>query len=127
MGSLRSHETAGETGRTGARASTGGSMTLGLGAAGASPARVASSRHVGCPNFLVVLNLWGLGVRKLRRLRPCVVVAGTGGVSDEPTQMQLGAALVAVGDRPAGHAFVCTDRRLRQAGAREGFEVLPGE
>jgi predicted nucleic acid-binding protein len=40
--------------------------------------------------------------------------------------MQLGAALVAVGDRPAGHTFVCTDRRLGEAGAREGFEVLPG-
>jgi predicted nucleic acid-binding protein len=39
--------------------------------------------------------------------------------------MQLGAALVAVGDRPAGHAFVCTDRRLRDAGLREGFHVLP--
>ena len=39
--------------------------------------------------------------------------------------MQLGAALVAVADRPAGHAFVCVDHRLRQAGIREGFEVLP--
>ena len=39
--------------------------------------------------------------------------------------MQLGAALVAVGDRPGGHAFVCADRRLRDAGLREGFHVLP--
>ncbi len=39
--------------------------------------------------------------------------------------MQLGAALVAVGDRPAGHTFVCTNRRLRDAGLREGFHVLP--
>jgi predicted nucleic acid-binding protein len=40
--------------------------------------------------------------------------------------MQLGAALVAVGDRPGGHAFVCADHRLRDAGLREGFHVLPG-
>lgn len=40
--------------------------------------------------------------------------------------MQLGAALVAVTDRPGGHSFVCTDVRLRDAAAREGFEVLPG-
>jgi len=39
--------------------------------------------------------------------------------------MQLGAALVAVGDHPRGHAFVCADRRLRDAGRREGFDVLP--
>jgi predicted nucleic acid-binding protein len=39
--------------------------------------------------------------------------------------MQLGAALVAVADRPDGHAFVCTDDRLRAAAAREGFAVLP--
>ncbi len=41
--------------------------------------------------------------------------------------MQLGAALVAVADRPAGHAFVCADRRLREAAAREGFVVLPDQ
>ncbi len=40
--------------------------------------------------------------------------------------MQLGAALVAVGDRPIGHAFVCADGRLGDAAAREGFAVLPG-
>jgi predicted nucleic acid-binding protein len=39
--------------------------------------------------------------------------------------MQLGAALVAVADRPGGHAFVCTDMRLCDAAAREGFLVLP--
>jgi hypothetical protein len=39
--------------------------------------------------------------------------------------MQLGAALVAVSDRPAGHDFVCTDARLGGAAAREGFRVLP--
>ncbi len=39
--------------------------------------------------------------------------------------MQLGAALVAAGDRPKGHEFVCTDQRLREAAAREGFAVLP--
>jgi predicted nucleic acid-binding protein len=39
--------------------------------------------------------------------------------------MQLGAALVAVADRPGGHAFVCVDRRLRDAGLLEGFHLLP--
>ena len=39
--------------------------------------------------------------------------------------MQLAAALVAISDRPAGHEFVCTDARLRDAAAREGFLVLP--
>ena len=39
--------------------------------------------------------------------------------------MQLGAALVAVSDRPAGHDFVTTDARLRNAASREGFRVLP--
>ena len=39
--------------------------------------------------------------------------------------MQLAAALIAVSDRPAGHEFVCADARLREAAAREGFEVLP--
>jgi predicted nucleic acid-binding protein len=41
--------------------------------------------------------------------------------------MQLGAALVAVADRPQGHEFVCADRRLRDAAAREGFAVLPDD
>lgn len=41
--------------------------------------------------------------------------------------MQLAAALVAVADRPAGHAFVCTDTRLRDAAAREGFLVIPAD
>ena len=41
--------------------------------------------------------------------------------------LQLAAALVAVSDRPAGHEFVCTDRQLREAAAREGFAVLPGD
>jgi predicted nucleic acid-binding protein len=39
--------------------------------------------------------------------------------------MQLGAALVAVSDRPSGHDFVCADARLRGAAGREGFVVLP--
>jgi hypothetical protein len=39
--------------------------------------------------------------------------------------MQLGAALVAVSDRPAGHDFVCADARLGGAAAREGFRLLP--
>lgn len=41
--------------------------------------------------------------------------------------MQLGAALVGVADRPSGHAFVCTDIRLRAAAAREGFLVIPDD
>lgn len=40
--------------------------------------------------------------------------------------MQLGAALVAVSDRPAGHDFVCADARLGNAASREGFRLLPG-
>jgi hypothetical protein len=39
--------------------------------------------------------------------------------------MQLGAALVAVPDRPAGHDFVCADTPLGGAAARERFRVLP--
>ena len=39
--------------------------------------------------------------------------------------MQLAAALVAVSDRPRGHDFVCTDRRLSEAALREGFRILP--
>jgi uncharacterized protein len=39
--------------------------------------------------------------------------------------LQLSAALVAVGDRTAGHEFVCADVRLREAAAREGFVVHP--
>jgi len=37
--------------------------------------------------------------------------------------MQLAAALVAVSDRPPGHDFVCSDLRLREAAAREGFRL----
>jgi uncharacterized protein len=39
--------------------------------------------------------------------------------------MQLAAALIAVSDRPHGHVFVGTDRRLNEAAAREGFRILP--
>ncbi len=35
--------------------------------------------------------------------------------------LQLGAAVVAAGGSVAGHAFICTDTRLRSAAAREGF------
>jgi hypothetical protein len=41
--------------------------------------------------------------------------------------LQLAAALVAASDQPAGHDFVCSDVRLRQAAAREGFRVLPAD
>jgi predicted nucleic acid-binding protein len=39
--------------------------------------------------------------------------------------LQLGAALVACGDRPETLPFVCLDDRLRDAARREGFTVLP--
>ncbi len=39
--------------------------------------------------------------------------------------LQLAAALVWAGHHPAGIGFVCLDRRLRHAAAREGFEVFP--
>ena len=38
--------------------------------------------------------------------------------------LQLAAALVAAGDRPAGHQFVCADGRLADAAEREGYRVL---
>ncbi len=39
--------------------------------------------------------------------------------------LQLGAALVAAGERPQLHEFVCTDERLCHAAGREGFRVIP--
>ena len=39
--------------------------------------------------------------------------------------LQLGAALLAVSDRPLSHEFVCIDARLRDAASREGFTVVP--
>jgi hypothetical protein len=36
---------------------------------------------------------------------------------------QLAAALVAAGDRPTGHEFVCTDERLAAAAGREGYRL----
>lgn len=39
--------------------------------------------------------------------------------------LQLAAALVWAGERPAGRAFVCLDSRLRDGAEREGFTVLP--
>ncbi len=41
--------------------------------------------------------------------------------------VQLGAALIAVHERPTGREFVCLDRRLREAALREGFRVLPDD
>ena len=38
---------------------------------------------------------------------------------------QLAAALVWCRERTAGAGFVCLDGRLREAVAREGFEVFP--
>jgi predicted nucleic acid-binding protein len=40
--------------------------------------------------------------------------------------LQLGAALMAAGGRPASLDFVTFDRRLAAAASREGFNVLPG-
>ena len=37
--------------------------------------------------------------------------------------LQLAAALVAAGDRPAGHEFVCADARLADAAGREGYRL----
>lgn len=39
--------------------------------------------------------------------------------------LQLAAALAATEDEPAALAFVCFDRRLSVAAAREGFTVIP--
>jgi predicted nucleic acid-binding protein len=39
--------------------------------------------------------------------------------------LQLGAALVAARDEPAGWELVCLDQRLEDAARREGFSVLP--
>ena len=39
--------------------------------------------------------------------------------------LQLAAALVWTDHSPSGAAFVCLDKRLREAAEREGFTVLP--
>jgi predicted nucleic acid-binding protein len=39
--------------------------------------------------------------------------------------LQLAAALLATGDHPPGHTFVCLDERLRHAAEREGFTAKP--
>jgi predicted nucleic acid-binding protein len=39
--------------------------------------------------------------------------------------LQLAAALIWSREQPAGHGFVSLDRRLRDAGQREGFTILP--
>lgn len=39
--------------------------------------------------------------------------------------LQLGAALIACEDRPVGTEFVCLDRELALAAAKEGFDVVP--
>ena len=39
--------------------------------------------------------------------------------------LQLGAAVVASGERPEALPFVCLDDRLRDAARKEGFPVLP--
>lgn len=38
--------------------------------------------------------------------------------------VQLAAALVVTEDQPAGHSFVSSDARLRDAAQREGFAVI---
>ncbi|MBI3782994.1 MAG: type II toxin-antitoxin system VapC family toxin [Deltaproteobacteria bacterium] len=37
--------------------------------------------------------------------------------------LQLAAALIAAGDRPTDHYFICADGRLREAASREGFKL----
>jgi len=39
--------------------------------------------------------------------------------------LQLAAALIWADHHPSGLAFICLDKRLREAAAREGFDVLP--
>lgn len=39
--------------------------------------------------------------------------------------LQLAAALTWAGKQPRGHAFVCLDRRLRDAARKEGFLIMP--
>jgi predicted nucleic acid-binding protein len=39
--------------------------------------------------------------------------------------LQLAAALLWAGDRPAGRRFLCLDNRLRAAARREGFRLEP--
>lgn len=39
--------------------------------------------------------------------------------------LQLAAALAWCGEAPQGERFVCLDDRLREAGRREGFQILP--
>jgi predicted nucleic acid-binding protein len=41
--------------------------------------------------------------------------------------LQLAAALIAVGDQPSGHEFVCLDGWLRDAASREGFRAVPAD
>ena len=41
--------------------------------------------------------------------------------------LKLAAALVFCADDPMGESFVCLDRRLRDAGLSEGFQILPRE
>ncbi|MDO8586513.1 MAG: PIN domain-containing protein [Armatimonadota bacterium] len=41
--------------------------------------------------------------------------------------LQLAAALVWTEHNPAGDGFVCLDKRLREAAAKEGFACLPRE
>lgn len=41
--------------------------------------------------------------------------------------LQLAAALTWCRERPSGAGLVCLDGRLRDAAAREGFNVLPAE
>jgi hypothetical protein len=41
--------------------------------------------------------------------------------------LQLSAALVWAGKNPMGCKFVCLDQRLREAGRKEGFTIVPTE
>jgi hypothetical protein len=39
--------------------------------------------------------------------------------------LQLAAAVLWAGHKPAGHRFVCLDQRLRSAARNEGFSIVP--
>jgi predicted nucleic acid-binding protein len=41
--------------------------------------------------------------------------------------LQLAAALIWINHDPSGAGFVCLDKRLREAAAKEGFDVHPLE
>ena len=88
---------------------------------------------------------WGPDAEREARARMAVLVQGwfvvtpSGELRDRAVRLvrvhhlaaadalQLAAALSWAEDHPEGREFVSLDRRLSEAAAREGFEVLPAE